>query len=135
MTLLLLPVLPYFSQLYLIKMDISWNISNLREVSWPEMHLRTCFPLVEVIFGPKMSDTPCKLDIFHISWNFPYENCKFETNTDWATEAWLKSQCKIFISVFKAPCACNCPAYSSVPNKRTGRLLILGKFFHPIRSY
>ena len=25
--------------------------------------------------------------------------------------------------------------YSSVPNKRTGRLLILGKFFHPIRSY
>ena len=53
MTLLLLPVLPYFSQLYLIKMDISWNISNLREVSWPEMHLRTCFPLGEVILGPK----------------------------------------------------------------------------------
>ena len=46
MTLLLLPVLPYFSQLYLIKMHISWNISNLRKVSSLQMHWGTCFHLV-----------------------------------------------------------------------------------------
>ena len=30
---LLLPVLPYFSQFYLVKVHISWNKSNLRRVS------------------------------------------------------------------------------------------------------
>ena len=30
---LLLPVFPYFSQLYLVKVHISWNKSNLRGVS------------------------------------------------------------------------------------------------------
>ena len=31
---LLLPVLPYFSQFYLVKLHISWNKSNLSKVSY-----------------------------------------------------------------------------------------------------
>ena len=53
MTLLLLPVLPYFSQFYSIKMHISWNISNLCKVSSLKMHWETCFHLVYLNLTPK----------------------------------------------------------------------------------